>query len=148
MRPDPSRVLQQSAAHLLFELAPMIATPYAQSTLSLIALLMMIAAQDAAQGANIRGADNDDMRKLFGALAPLVADAALKEKLAEAAGAHDESFDIAALDRANAGLRTLLIALHAHVEALPGEKARAAEKRIWGVMKASAARRLLKLPAM
>ncbi len=148
MTPDSSRVLQQSAGRLLFEMAPMIGTPYAQGTLSLIALLMIMAAQDAAQGANVRAADNADMCKLFGALLPLVTDDALKRKLAAAMHERDASLDIAALDRLNAELRAMLIALHAHVEDLPGEPARAAEKQIWGVMKASAARRLLKLPAM
>jgi hypothetical protein len=70
----------------------------------------------------------------------------LKAKLDEAAASADASLLISALDKSNAHLRALLIELQIYLEEQPGDDARAGEKRIWTVLQASAARRLLKSP--
>ena len=62
--------------------------------------------------------------------------------------ANDASRAISALNNANYDLRRLLIELQTHVETLPGAVAREAESRIWSLLKASAERRLIRLPAI
>ena len=148
MKPEADTVLSQSAYRLLFEIAPSMPAGYGQGTVSLIAVLNLMAAQEYERGAEIRAAENGDMRALFGETVDLVRDVVLREKLKEAALSHDTSLRISDLNAENEKLRSLLIALHAHVEELDGEAARQAERVIWTVLKASAARRLVTLPPM
>jgi len=146
MKPEADQVLNTSAFQLLTGVAPLLPAGYPQGTASLIAMLSMMAAQEYERGADIRAAENDDMRRLFAALAPEVADDSLKSRLLAAAEAKDTSLTISALDAANYDLRRLLIELQAHVEQQPGAQAREAERRIWAVLKAAADRRLVRLP--
>jgi hypothetical protein len=148
MNPEADQVLNTSAMQLLAQILPQLPAGYAQGTTSLIAVLAMMAAQEYERGADIRAAENADMRTLFRNLAPLVEDAGLKSNLTNVAEANDTSLAISALDASNHELRRMLIELQMHVEALPGADAREAEHTIWVVLKASAARRLVRLPAI
>jgi hypothetical protein len=147
MKPEADQVLTTSALQLLMNLAPLLPSGYPQGTASLIAMLSIMAAQEYERGADIRAAENNDMRRLFSKLAALASDEALKTRLLAAAATQDSSLAISALDAANYELRRLLIALQAHVEQQSGENARAAERRIWVVLKAAADRRLVRVPA-
>jgi hypothetical protein len=144
MKPEVNQILDLSAQQLLGALAPQLPSGYAQGAAALTAFMLMLSSQEYERAAEIRVVENADMRALFAELAPRVDDAALKRKLQAAAASRDGSLKISALDDANHELRRLLIALHAHVESL--KDARAMEKRIWEVLKASADRRLLKMP--
>jgi hypothetical protein len=148
MKPEADQVLNMSAMQLLTQILPQLPAGYAQGTASLIAVLSMMAAQEYERGADIRAAENADMRALFREVAPLVEDAVSKRKLNDAAETTDASLAISALDAANSELRRLLIELQTRVETLPGAAAREAERRIWTVLKASAARRLVRLPTI
>jgi hypothetical protein len=141
MKPEVDQILNLSAMQMLGTLAPQLPPGYATGSASLIAFMMMLSAQEYDRAADIRAAENADMRALFAELAPRVGDAALAGKLRAAASGKDESLRISALDAANAELRRLLIVLHAVV----ADDA-AADRQVWGVLKALAERRLLKLP--
>ena len=115
---------------------------FAQGQMGLIASMLTIAAKEYDRGADIRFAENNDMRVLFGALAPTVKDATLRAKLEAAGKSKDDSLRISVLNDNNYALRRLLTALQIHAE---DNGAREAEQRIWAVLKAMAARRLVQL---
>lgn len=145
MKPEVDQLLGLTAAQIAAELAPLLPAGYAQGQATLGAVMLSLAAQQYDRAADIRVAENRELRALFAELAPLVADGALRAQLETAARGAETSLRIAALDDANYALRRLLIALHAQIEELPGEGARHAEKRIWSVLRASAERRQLVL---
>jgi hypothetical protein len=145
MNPEVDQILVLSAGQLLGGIVPLLPAGYPQGTASLVSFMMMFAAQEYERGADIRAAENADMRALFGELAPMVSDAALKASLEQAAGSNDSSLKISALNASNAELRKLLIVLQTHLESRDGHDARTGEARIWNVLKAAAGRRLLKL---
>lgn len=142
MTPEANDILEKSASQLMGQLAPQLAASYAQGSAALLALLMKFAAREYERGADIRAAENADMRALFAELAPSVRDVSLKARLKAAADKRDLSLAISALNAANNDLRRLLIELQVHVE---GIGAHAAEKRIWGSLKAMASRRAVSL---
>jgi hypothetical protein len=144
VKPEVGQILGLSAQQLMGSLAPLLPTGYAQGAAALTSFMLILSAEEYDRAADIRVADNADMRALFAELAPQIGDASLKKKLEKAAVSRDPSLKISALDEANYELRRLLIALHVHVE---GQKdSRDAEKRIWDVLTASADRRVLKMP--
>jgi hypothetical protein len=146
MKPEVDQILGISAGQLMAGVIPLLPNSYSQGSTAVLSFLMLFSAQEYERGAEIRVADNTDMRAVFGALAPLVRDTELKAKLREAAASTDSSLLISALDKSNAHLRALLIELHIYLESQDGDAGRAGEKRIWDVLKASAARRLVKPP--
>ena len=115
---------------------------FAQGQMGLIGMMMTLSAKEYERGAEIRVAENNDIRALFTALAPEVKDAALKAKLEAAAAGKDESLLISRLNANNYALRRLLTEAQVYAE---DNGARAAEQRIWAVLKAMAARRLVQL---
>jgi hypothetical protein len=144
VKPEVGQILGLCAQQLMGSLAPLLPTGYAQGAAALTSFMLVLSAEEYDRAAEIRVADNADMRALFKELVPHVGNATLKSRLEAAAAARDTSLKIPALDEANYELRRLLIALHIHVEAL--KDLRDAEKRIWEVLKASADRRVLKIP--
>jgi hypothetical protein len=148
MKPEADQVLNMSAMQLLTQILPQLPAGYTQGTTSLVAVLSMMAAQEYERGADIRAAENADIRMLFRDIASLVEDAVLNRRLRDAAETNDASLAISSLDIANYELRRLLIELHTHIEELPSAAARAAEHRTWAVLKAAAERRLVRLPAI
>ncbi len=145
MKPEVDQLLGLCAAQIAAELAPLLPAGYAQGQATLNAVMLSLAAQQYDRAAEIRVAENRDLRALFAELAPQVTDASLKTQLGAASRGEDASLRIAALNEANYALRRLLIALHAHIEDAPGVVARAAERRIWSVLRAAASRRQLVL---
>ena len=115
---------------------------FAAGTVGLIGMMLNMSAKEYDRAADIRFAENNDMRALFGSLAPGVADTALKAKLEAAAKSKDESLRISALNESNYALRRLLTEAQIDAEE---HGARDAERRIWAVLKAMAARRLVTL---
>ena len=142
MTPDVDQILKTSAAQLMTNIMPLLPPGYAQGHASLLSFMMIMSAQEYGRAAEVRAAENADMRSLFAALASDIADRDLREKLVAAAEVRDPSLAIAALNASNAELRRLLIALHVHVET-HGPKA--AERRIWEVLQRAAARRVVTL---
>jgi hypothetical protein len=99
----------------------------------------------AARAAARRVDENAAMRTLFGRAAAEVTDTELRRKLAEAAARRDPSLLLTELEATNAGLRALLIELHAYVEEQAAPWARAVEAEIWRELVASTERRRLSL---
>ncbi|HEY1837518.1 MAG TPA: hypothetical protein VGG36_07660 [Rhizomicrobium sp.] len=143
MKPEVDQILNTCAMQLIGAIAPLLPASYSQSSASLLGFMMMFCAQEYDRAADIRAAENADMRALFADIAGAVNDAALRTKLEAAAKAEDASLKISALDAANHGLRKLLIEAQTHIETLG---ARDAEKKIWSVLRAAADRRVLKMP--
>jgi len=137
MRPDVNEILRTTAMQLPGMVAP---TAYGLGSAGLLTGLLMISAGQYDRAAEIRVSDNAEMRALFAALAPSLRDAELKADVEAAAKSADPSLRISALNEANAMLRKVLIRLQTHVEET-GD--RAAQKRLWDVLKASADRRML-----
>ncbi len=125
-----------TTAELLNGCVAAIATPpqaedlalYFKGKLSLVAILNIVAAQEAECGAAARVAENAAIRAVLGE----------PEKA-------EPDLTIAALDAANADLRRRLIALHEAVEAA-GDRAR--DRRILALYRRMAELRMLVLPPM
>ena len=147
MKPEADQILNTSAFQLLTGTAPLLPAGYPQGTASLIAVLSVMVAQEYERCAAVRVTENQDMCRLFAELAAATADESLKTRLLTAAKTEDTDLSISSLNAANHALRRLLIELQAHVEALPGAAARETERRIWKVLKASADRRIVHVPA-
>ncbi len=141
MKPEIDQILTFSAMKIMGEFAPAMATQYGQGMAQVVAGLMMMAAQEYDRAADIRVAENRDMRALFRELAPGLSDAGLRGELEAAAATHDTSLRISALNDSNQALRRLLIRLHAQMD-----DGGADTSRIWVVLKAMATRRTLALP--
>jgi hypothetical protein len=142
MKPEADEILGTAADQLLGQIAPNLNAAYLQGALAVQALLMKFAAREYERGADIRAAENADMRALFAEFAPKVGDPALRSQLEAAAATRDTSLTISALNAANAELRRMLIALQTHAE---DSGDRDAQKRVWNVLKAAAARRVVLL---
>jgi hypothetical protein len=143
VKPNTNQILGLSASKLLGEVLPQLPTLFAQGSTSLMAFLLMFSSQEAENGVEIRVNENVAMRKLFSQLASLSKDATLKSKLEEASRSKDASLKTSDLDAANYELRRLLIALQTEIEETQGDKARAAERQIWQVLKDAAAARVV-----
>jgi hypothetical protein len=115
---------------------------FAQGQVGLIGMMMALSSKEYERGADIRVAENTELRTLFGELAGVVTDAGLKAKLVAAAASKDASLRISVLNENNYALRRLLTEAMIHVEL---HKLRAQEQRIWTVLKSLAARRLVQL---
>jgi len=142
MKPEVDQILGLSAGQLMGTIAPLLPTVYAQGSASLLGFMMMFAAQEYDRAADIRVAENADMRALFRKAAPVVSDDDLRIALSRAAETRDDSLKVSMLDAANAELRRVLIRLQIYAE---DNAARDLERRIWELLKASADRRLLRL---
>jgi hypothetical protein len=115
---------------------------FAAGTVGLLGLVLSLSAKEYDRAADIRVAENKDIRALFGDLAGGVADATLQVELETAAVGQDASLRISALNEGNYALRRLLTRLQIDAEER-GDAA--AQKRIWAVLRALAARRLVPL---
>ena len=141
MSPEIPTILQFSLQRLMGGITENGAA-FAAGQMGLIGMMMNLSAKEYERGADIRPTENNDMRALFGELAPTVNDPALRAELQTAAAAKDESLRISALNENNYALRRLLTRLQIFAEE---HGARDAERRIWAVLKAMAARRLVTL---
>jgi hypothetical protein len=143
MKPEADQILNVSAQQLAGVIAPQLPAGYAQSAASLLSFMMTMAAQEYDRAADIRAAENADMRALFAAIADVVKNAALKARLQAAAKTKDVSLRVSALNTANYELRRLLIETQAHVETIG---VRDWQGKIWKCLRAAADRRVLKMP--
>ena len=142
MKPDVADILNITAEQSMAAIVSAGAPHYVQGATAVHGLLLRFAAREYERGADIRARENADIRALFVELGGEVRDETLKAQLTKAATSRDESLTISSLDASNAELRKLLIALHVHVEE---QGRRAADKRIWQLLKTIAARRAMPL---
>jgi hypothetical protein len=115
---------------------------FAQGTIGLLGIVLSMSANEYDRGAEIRVAENNDLRAVMGEMAAAVRDAGLRAKLEDAARAKDASLRISALNETNYTLRRLLTELQIDAEA---RHDRDAQTRIWSVLRAMADRRLVPL---
>ncbi len=146
MKPDPSRLLDVCAAHLLLRTGPCLpAGSYEQSSLAGLAALLMGAREEYERAAARRVEENAELRALYERSAAAVEDDDLADRLRVAARGSDPGLRVAELEAENSALRALLVELHAHVEKLDSGAARAVGSEIWRELVASTERRRLAL---
>lgn len=143
MTPSVPHVLNGIARTMLMDLLPQTAHAYGAQTLQLGAALTMMCAQEFDRAAARLAEENAALLQLFGDAAGVVGDADLRSELQAAVNQTPPSLLVSALQERNRTLRALLIRLHAHVETLSGEPARAVEGRIWAELVESTNRRHL-----
>jgi hypothetical protein len=143
MVPSVALVLNGIARTLLMDLLPQTTHAYGAQTLQLAAALSMMCAQEFDRAAARLVEENDALTRLCADAAALVGDPALRDELRSAANAGSPSLLVGVLHERNRLLRALLIRLHAHVETLDGDAARALEADIWAELVESTRRRQL-----
>jgi len=148
MKPDVDQVMQGFFGTLLMDVAPHLNAEYSMGNVGIMGMMMFMTAEEHDRAAEIRVAENTEMRALFGEAARAVEDATLKTKLTDAAAGRDTSLRVKALDAANAVLSGLLVELQAHVEASTAPWAGPLEARIWGYLVAATERRKLPFPSL
>jgi len=141
MIPPVTAVMQTLAISLMTEIGPQVQPEYQQKTLTMLAMLLMMASEEWDRAVARRVEENAELRRIFGAAAACVDDDALRARLEKAAAGTDDSLLVSDLDRSNDALRELLIALHERVEALGTDEARRIEAEIWRELCASTERR-------
>ena len=145
MKPDPGHALERVMQALLVEIAPAVEPAYKKATVTVHGMILLSIREEIERAAARRVDENRALRALFADAAPVVSDAALRARVAEAAAGADASVLVPALEASNRALRALLIELHAHVETLRGDAARRVEDAIWRELAASTERRKLSL---
>jgi hypothetical protein len=141
MKPEVGQILGLSAQRLAQGVGADGAA-FAQGTIGLIGVVLSMSANEYDRGADIRVAENADLRALFGELGGTVRAAGLRKKLEDAARSKESSLRISALNEANYTLRRLLTELQIDAE---DRHDHAAQTRIWSVLRAMADRRVVPL---
>jgi len=141
MNPDVGIILGRSAQRLAQGVAEQ-GQAFAQGTISLIGLMLSLSANEYERGADIRVAENAELRSLLGACASHVVDRSLQSALEQAAQSKDGSLRISVLNEANYTLRRLVTELL--IEAEDRHDADT-QRAIWAVLKAGAERRFVTL---
>jgi len=147
VKPDIARFLDVAAGYLMMQVAPGLAAAYQQSTVAMLAVMLLTVREEFDRAAARRVEENRALRDLFAAALGAVQSDDLRQRLAAAVGDSERSLAIPDLEAANAALRSLLIELHAHVEDLTTPAAGAVEAAIWRELIASTERRRLSLQA-
>lgn len=143
MKPEVDQILFLTTGQLMNVVIPQLPPGYVQGNSAVLAILTLFAAQEYDRAAEIRAVENAEMRALFTDTASGIDDAALKADLLKSAELQAASLRVSALNEVNYALRRVLIRLHAHAEEVGlGDL----ERRIWGLLRASADRRQLALP--
>lgn len=137
MTPEVDGMINATATRLMTQVFPALPPGYGQSSAGLTGMLLLFAAQQFENAADIRVWENGEMRKLL-------TRGANWSRPAEIAPA--PSLKISALNAENHALKKALIALHAAVEDAKGEAARTFERDILAFLEAASDRRRLHLP--
>jgi len=141
MIPEVDVVLKTGGNTLLTQIMPVIDNSHFAGSTYLLSMMLNFAAQEYERGAEIRAADNAEMRAIFREYADRVTDEKLAGDLKAAAQGREGSLLISALNRSNDILKALLIALHEHVEQRQDDWAEACNGRILAHLLDSAMRR-------
>ena len=145
MVPSVPLVLNGLARTMLMDLLPQTSHAYTGQTLQLGAALSMMCAQEFDHAAARLAEENAALTALFADAGAVVADDALRTDLQSAIAEASGSLLVSVLYERNRTLRALLVRLHAHVETLDGDPARALDARIWNELVESTRRRHLDL---
>jgi hypothetical protein len=145
VKPDGDQLLRVLAGGLMGDLAPRLVDDYLQRNAMVTGMLLTAAAEEWDRAAARRAEENTALRALFVDAAPGIEDGALRRRLEEAGTSGTDGMLVSELERENAALRTILIELHAHVEALGTEEGRGIEEAIWRELRRSTERRALSI---
>lgn len=145
MIPDPAAALQGIMGTLMMDIAPNMRDEYRQSSVSLLAFAAMVIATDLDRAAQVRVAENREMRAIFDAAEVSVDDATLKERLRTAAQGRDDDLLVSALTATNNELRRLLIELHITLEKQVSPQAERLIRQIWRFLRDAAERRAIQI---
>ena len=140
MRPDTSRTLRGVALNLLTNVMGETPTPFGQQTVGIAGQLLLWIAEECERGADRLVVENRATRQLLSDGLPLAGAAATAVETA-LAGPPAADFRISSLQAENDALRKGLIALHAAVESVDSDEARAFNERIWAELVESTKRR-------
>lgn len=138
-----SEILIGGAQALMIPPAEDAAGEYSAGMIGVVAMLCMLAAQEAEGAAAIRYAENRRMRLVF---ADAVADGSagpLGDRLAALAAGQDDDLRLSALEQSGDKLRDALISLHVHAEETG---ARVLDLRIIQLLRHGAQARRLSIP--
>ena len=144
MKPDAPRVFYGIIASTMRDIAPEMRTPFGQQSVGLLSMLLGLAAQDYDGAAARLAEENAALGELLAKARTVATGGDLHQRidtaLAEPTG---RDLRVSALQKENDRLRALLIDVHAAVEAMPGEAARAMNEAIWDEIRQSTRRRHL-----
>ncbi|WP_077211772.1 hypothetical protein [Bacillus dakarensis] len=141
MKPSMNEMLESICETLLKDIAPSQQSDYQTKQLNTMAFLILNAAKEYDQAADIRFQENARMRKIFLEASTLVEDQELRGKVEAAAKSKDTSLSIKALDAANDELNELLIELQTYVEEVETPLGADLLQSIWSYFVDSTARR-------
>lgn len=140
MTPQLAAVLFDFANRLGQSVAPELNNAYRAGEVSLMAAVLMMAAEDFDRAADRLAEENAAVRGLLrqgSTLAP----ATLASRLADLGGTVDADLKVSTLQAANEVLRAALIELHAWVEGQNGPAAEALDAAVWRELSRSTERR-------
>ncbi len=144
MKPSPEMVLNQAFGKLAMEIGPALPPGYSQGSVTTMGVLLLMAGQEFNRAADVRAKENAAMRALFAEQAGAVS-GELGARLRAEAATKDADLTVATLDKANASLKTTLIALQTHAEEA---KLAPLQKRITALLQEFATGRQIFLPAL
>jgi hypothetical protein len=121
---------------------------YAMGDARMLAVMLVLLAQDVDRAADRLASENASMRALFADAATHPLDPELKTRLLELAATADASFLVSTLESTHDLLSATLIELHAAVEATKGDWAEQLNIRIWQFLRSSAESRAVVLPSL
>jgi hypothetical protein len=148
MTPEIDQFLMVTLQKLMGEIGPRMGEDYLQATTTTLGMLMMFASTEFGRAADVRAAENAEIRKVCARAGRVLPEGELKGRCVEASRTKDTSFTIAALETTNRSLRRLMIDLQTFVEETNAPWAKSLDRAIWGVNKAAAERRFFYLPPM
>jgi hypothetical protein len=121
---------------------------YATGDAKMLAVVLVLLAQDVDRAADRLASENAAMRSLFAGAATHPLDPALKTRLADLATTTDASLVISALEAAHDKLSGALIELHAAAESIEADWAEQMNVQIWQFLRSSADSRAVVLPSL
>ena len=137
MIPEVDGMITTTATRLMTQVFPSLPPGYSAGSAGLTGMLLLFAAQQFDNAAELRVRENADIRKLL-------AKAGDFTKLATVPVA--QTLKISALNAENHALKRELIKLHIAVEEAKGEKAKSLEREILAFLKDMSDKRRLHLP--
>jgi hypothetical protein len=134
MNPAPPLGLAEMGRHMLEDLAPVVQPGFLGSDVGQIGVMLLGLAEKWDGAAH-------HLREENRALRPLLAEMAALSGNPLDLPADSDDIRISALTEINEALRSALIPLHAAIEGIDADEARALNARIWAELRASQARR-------
>jgi divalent metal cation (Fe/Co/Zn/Cd) transporter len=126
------------------QIMPELRTPFGQQTAGLSATLAVLLAQEFDRAASRLVEENIATSAILADAQPLLGSTDLQERIVSALNQPPTTdYRVSSLQTRNDELRKLLIEVHAGVESLPGDDARAMNERIWDELRESTRRRHL-----